>query len=150
MNNAIVIFYDGDKIDQAGAEMIIGALAKYIAEGSSHPEIRVFDSAEIAKELLHTSNPPHLPCEEGDDAVRVVMTTIPVNMLDHPLKLAVFLTKKLEECKFEHAEKDRAFIKAMSILSQNFPVSREVVEKYGFNSDIRKTIEQTYHLYLVS
>lgn len=146
--HAIVIFYSGRPIDTTTAEQILGAIATHVADGASQATIKLFDENDLATELIRTSMPPVQNTEEGDAAVKVVMGMLPVGCNDNKARCCVTLTKMLANAEFNNDAKSKAFIHAMSILSQGNAVSNSVAAEWGYNKIIRDSIKETYNLFI--
>lgn len=146
--NSIVIFYEGDPIDYAGSESIIGCLAKYISDGASSAIIKVYNSDELAKELIRTNMPPVQNTEDGDASVKVIMGMLPVDCRDNKIKCCVTLSKMLAKAEFNNDAKSKAFIHAMSTLSQGNAVSKRIASEWGYTRTIKDAIKETYNLFI--
>lgn len=145
---AIVIFYDGTKIDTATAENLLAVLAKHIKDDISSATIKVFDENDMSSELIKSIVPPIFSTESGDAAVKVIMSILPVEAKTNKLKCCVTLAKMLSKAEFKNDTKSQAFIHAMSILSQNNPVSDTVAVDWNFTPMIRESIKETYKLFI--
>lgn len=145
---AIVILYNGKQVDVPTAEMLIGALAPILEDGYSQPEIKYFSDEELAKEIIKTATPPARSTEDGDASVKVVMGMIPTSVLDSRLQLAVALTKQLAISSTKDEAKDHAFVRAMSYIAQNTPVSSTVAKQYHFTKMVRDVVTEVYNSYL--
>lgn len=147
MRQCIVIFYDGSTPSEQTVENLQVALSPSLTDGFSQAKFVILSEEDIAKQVA-SYRPPMRSTEEGDASVIAIMGMIPTGLIENRLSLTIFLTKMLVECEHNMDEKHKAFSRAMSYISQGFPVSKAVKSKYHFTKVIEDTIKEVYTNYI--
>lgn len=139
---ALIIFYEGSvpKLTEVSELVQDSNFIKDVQH------LAVFDEKSLSKKLVEISVPTKQhSTEDGDQAVTFLAGI--THSMD-PIKLSLSIGKWLHKCE-EDPKNDtsKAFLRALSIISSDAPISHEIRERYGMTKASRKTIKDLYKMW---
>lgn len=139
---ALIVFYEGS----IPTAMDINDLIEKSHFINEVITATVFDEKSLPRKLVEISIPAKQSNTEDGDQALTFLAGITRSM--EPINLSLSIGKWLNKCE-ENPKDDtsKAFLRAMSIIASDAPISHEVREKYGLTRAGRKTIKDLYKLW---
>ena len=139
---ALLVFYEGS----VPTTMDINDLVQNSHFINEITTATVFDEKSLSRKLVEISIPAKQNNTEDGDQALTFLAGITRSM--EPTNLSLFIGKWLNKCEENPKDdKSKAFLRAISIIASDAPISHEIREKYGLTRAGRKTIKDLYRLW---